>query len=113
MATVETTRKATWTGTNGSSIPASRAESGPNRVIPLNIVQEYVRAAVDGATLKQYEDESWFAAIPGFQGVWAHEASHRQALEVLEEVLFDWTILKLLHEDPDLPRVGDLDLSSI
>ncbi len=33
---------------------------------------EYLEKALEKAEYKKLEDDSWFAQIPGFEGVWAN-----------------------------------------
>jgi predicted RNase H-like HicB family nuclease len=102
----------TWTaGEDRNTNGASKAVT--QRELPPNLLQEYARLAVRGAELNRREDGSWFAEIPSFEGVWANEASHAEALDALEEVLFDWAILKIKNEDRDLPIVEGIDLNEL
>lgn len=79
--------------------------------LPIGLIQKYAKLAVKLATVKQHPDGHWFAEIPRFQGVWAKEASARESLEVLEDVLFDWLLLKIQDEDRDLPSIETIDLN--
>lgn len=60
----------------------------------------YIGKAIEKAEYKRLEDNSWFAEIPDFPGVWANgvtvEACRQELLEVLEE----WLLLKLRDRDP-------------
>jgi len=33
---------------------------------------EYIQAAIKRARYEKLEDDTWYAEIPGFQGVWAN-----------------------------------------
>ena len=79
------------------------------RPLPMDMIQTYAQAATDHAMLEQHADGGWFASIEGFPGVWAKESSQRLALEVLEEVVLEWTLLKIRDEDRDLPVLDSLD----
>ena len=81
------------------------------RPLPIGLIQRYAELAVKQATVKQHPDAHWFAEIPGFLGVWAKEASARESLEVLEDVLFDWLLLKIQDGDRDLPIIETIDLN--
>lgn len=81
------------------------------RPLPIGLIQRYVGLAVKQATIKQHPDGHWFAEIPKFQGVWAKEASAKESLEVLEDVLFDWLLLKIHDGDRDLPIIENIDLN--
>ena len=36
------------------------------------MIQEYIEHAISKAEYKRLEDETWFAEIPGYEGVWAN-----------------------------------------
>jgi predicted RNase H-like HicB family nuclease len=71
---------------------------------------QYCNEALKQAIYKQLEDASWFAEIPGFQGVWANAESVEATREELFEVLQEWLLLKLKDGDI-LPVVKDIDLN--
>lgn len=79
--------------------------------LPIGLIQRYVGLAVKQATIRQHPDGHWFAEIPKFQGVWAKEASAKESLDVLEDVLFDWLLLKIHDGDRDLPVIEHIDLN--
>ncbi len=54
----------------------------------------YIQAAMKRATYKLLEDGAYFGEIPGFQGVWASEASLEECRRVLQEVLEEWLLLR-------------------
>ena len=58
------------------------------RPMPIQLIEQYARVAARHATTRQLDDGSWFAEIEGFRGVWASEPSQKQALDVLEGVVF-------------------------
>jgi predicted RNase H-like HicB family nuclease len=69
------------------------------------MLAEYIDVALEKAEYKKLEDDSWYAEIPGFDGVWANgesvEACRRELIEVLE----GWVFLKLNDRD-SLPEIG-------
>jgi predicted RNase H-like HicB family nuclease len=71
---------------------------------------EYTQKALEMAHYKILENGTWFAEIPGFEGVWANaqtvEACRKELLEVLEE----WLVLKLIDNDP-IPEVEGMSLN--
>jgi len=71
-------------------------------------VERYAKLAVRHARVEQINGQ-WLATIEGFPGVWACERSVIEALSVLEEVVVDWTRLKIEDGDGDLPRLEDID----
>lgn len=70
---------------------------------------EYLAAALRKAEYKKLEDGSWFAEIPGFQGVWANAASVETCREELREVLEEWLLLKV-RDDDAIPVVDGLEI---
>jgi UPF0150-like len=86
-------------------------QPGGDRPLPVHLLQGYAKRAVRHAIVEQQEDGTWLATIAGFEGVWASEPSAIQALQVLEEVVFEWALLKIEDEDRDLPVLDDIDLN--
>lgn len=66
---------------------------------------EYAEKAIERAIYKQLEDGTWFAEIPGFQGVWANGKTVESCRKELWEVLEEWLILKLRDGDT-IPKIG-------
>ena len=79
--------------------------------IPWQLVETYRRAAIRRAQPRALEDGSWYAEIPGFEGVWANEENLRDCLNTLDEVLLDWLLLKIEAEDRDIPSIEGIDLN--
>ena len=69
----------------------------------------YINAALKRAEYKRLPDGSWFAEIPGFEGIWANARTVEEARGEIQEVLEEWLILKLRDGDP-LPVVDDIEL---
>ena len=59
----------------------------------------YIHAAMRHAAYKMYEDGSFFATIPDFQGVWAHAGTVEECREELRGVLEDWLLLSIANHD--------------
>jgi predicted RNase H-like HicB family nuclease len=74
------------------------------------MLTEYLQSALRRSCYKQLEDRSWFAEIPGFQGVWANADSVEACRAELVEVLEEWLLLKI-HDHDDIPALDGLDLS--
>lgn len=70
---------------------------------------EYIQRAIEKAEYKKLEDGSWFAEIPGFQGVWANGKRLEDCRNELLEVLEEWLILKLRDSEP-IPEIKGLEL---
>jgi len=70
---------------------------------------EYIEKALEKTEYKRLDDDSWFAEIPGFEGVWANgktvEGCRKELLEVLEE----WILLKLKDGDP-IPVLDGIEI---
>ncbi len=70
---------------------------------------EYTQKALEKAVYKRLDDGTWFAEIPGFEGVWADGNTVEQCRTELLEVLEEWLILKLRDKDP-IPEVEGVGL---
>lgn len=68
------------------------------------MIQEYLNASLQSAQYKMLEDKTWFAEIPGLDGVWANGESVEDCRHELLEVLEEWLILKLRDGD-EIPAV--------
>ncbi len=79
--------------------------------IPKQRIEKYLRAAMKKASARQLEDGMWYADIPGFDGVWANEEGLQDCLNVLDEVLLDWLLLKIEDEDRDIPVLEGIDFN--
>ena len=55
------------------------------------------------------EDDTWFAEIPGFRGVWANGKTIEECRKELITVLEEWIILKLRDRDP-VPEVDSFKI---
>ncbi len=82
-----------------------------NRPLPVQLIKRYALLAVMRAETERLGDGSWYAEIRGFPGVWAQGDSEDEALKEIETVVRDWTVLKILDEDKDLPIIGMIDLN--
>ncbi len=65
---------------------------------------EYCERAVAKAEYKRLEDGTWYAEIPGFQGVWSTGTTVEDCRKELVEVLEEWILLKV-HDGDELPTV--------
>ncbi len=74
------------------------------------MLTEYIQAALRRSVYKQLEDQTWFAEIPGFEGVWANAATVEACRSELAEVLEEWLLFKLHDHDP-IPSLDGLDLT--
>jgi len=70
----------------------------------------YVEAAMRQATYQLLEDGTFYAEIPGLQGVYANAETLEACRELLQEVLEGWIILGLRLQH-SLPIVDGIDLN--
>lgn len=71
---------------------------------------KYIQVALEKAEYKRLDDGSWYAEIPGFEGVWANSTSVEECRKELIEVLEEWLILKLKDGDA-VPVVNNIDIN--
>lgn len=81
--------------------------------IPEQLMARYVHAALKTALPRQLEDNTWFAEITGLNGVWGAGENPHQCLNELREVLVDWLLMKIEHEDRDIPILDGVNLNVI
>ena len=74
------------------------------------MLTEYMQAALRRSVYKQLEDQTWFAEIPGFEGVWANATTVEACRSELAEVLEEWLLFKL-HDHDLIPSLDGLDLT--
>jgi predicted RNase H-like HicB family nuclease len=72
------------------------------------MLSAYLQKALEKARYKVLEDGSWFAEIPGFDGVWANAATVEECRHEFMEVLEEWLVLKIRDQDfiPEIEGVG-------
>ena len=73
------------------------------------MLSEYTQKALEKARYKVLEDETWFAEIPGFEGVWSNAATVEECRHELMEVLEEWLVLKIRDRDP-IPEIGGVGI---
>ena len=71
------------------------------------MIIEYCKKVIERDEYKKLVDGSWFAEIPGFQGVWANGDSVEQCRNELVTVLEEWLLLKVRDGD-SVPEVAGL-----
>jgi predicted RNase H-like HicB family nuclease len=81
--------------------------------IPSETLSRYEKAVVEAARFDRLKDGSWYAEIPGFNGVWANGDTEDACREELREVLKEWLALKLRDGDDDIPVMAGNDLRSL
>jgi len=69
----------------------------------------YIQKALEKAEYKRLDNGTWFAEIPGFEGVWANRGTVEECRQELSEVLEEWLILKLRDGDP-IPSLEGVEI---
>lgn len=73
------------------------------------MIIEYLNAALKKAEYKKLDDGTWFAEIPGFDGVWANAENIEECRHELSEVLDEWLVLKIRTND-ELPLLDGAEI---
>ena len=73
------------------------------------MLTEYIQKALEKAHYKVLEDGTWFAEIPGFQGVWANAKTVEECRTELKEVLDEWLVLKIRDHD-QIPEIEGIEI---
>jgi len=68
------------------------------------MIFEYIQKALRKAEYKLLDNGTWFAEIPGFEGVWANAPTVEECRIELQEVLEEWLVLKIRDRDP-IPEI--------
>jgi len=72
---------------------------------------DYIQAAMEKAKYEILADgEGFYASIPEMPGVWANAPALEECRRELQEVIEDWMLIKLRHNDP-LPVIDGIDLN--
>ncbi|MEO7319381.1 MAG: type II toxin-antitoxin system HicB family antitoxin [Chthoniobacteraceae bacterium] len=76
----------------------------------MNILSEYIQAAMREAQFELMENGDYFGSIPSCQGAWADAPTVEECRVELQSVLEDWILVgfRLGHE---LPVVDGIDLN--
>jgi predicted RNase H-like HicB family nuclease len=70
---------------------------------------EYIQKALEKAQYKVLDDGTWFASIPGFEGVWANAKTVEECRHELLEVLEEWLVLKIRDRD-SIPEIEGVEI---
>jgi predicted RNase H-like HicB family nuclease len=76
------------------------------------MLSKYCQKALEKAAYKKLDDDTWFAEIEGFVGVWGNGITIEECRQDLLEVLEEWIILKLQDGDK-LPVIDDIEIKVI
>ena len=63
------------------------------------MLTQYIQSALSRSCYKQLEDQTWFAEIPGFEGVWANAETVEACRAELAEVLEEWLLFRIYDHD--------------
>jgi predicted RNase H-like HicB family nuclease len=76
------------------------------------MLTDYIEAAMHKAKYKILDSrEGFLGEIPGFKGLWANAKTLEACRDELRSVLESWLIIKLRHNDDDLPVAGGINLN--
>ena len=70
---------------------------------------EYIQKALRKAEYRLLDNGTWFAEIPGFEGVWANGQTVEECRIELQEVLEEWLVLKIRDRDP-IPEIEGISI---
>ena len=73
------------------------------------MLSDYMDQAMQHAQYERIEDGTYFATIPGFEGLWASGKTEGECRKELREVLEGWILLGISRHDT-LPEVDGLKL---
>ena len=73
------------------------------------MLSDYIQKALEKAQYKKLDKGTWFAEIPGFEGVWANADNVEKCRQELMEVLEEWLLLKIRDQDP-IPKIEGIDI---
>jgi predicted RNase H-like HicB family nuclease len=74
------------------------------------MLTDYIQTAMHNSHYELIEDGTFFATIPGLEGLWANAATLEECRDKLQSSLEDWLLLglKLGHQ---MPVVDGIDLN--
>jgi predicted RNase H-like HicB family nuclease len=77
------------------------------------VLSDYLDAAMRKARYKLLaKREGFFGEIPGFRGLWANARTLEECRDELRSALESWLLIKVRHQDTDLPIVAGIDLNN-
>ncbi len=76
------------------------------------MLSKYCQKALEKAEYKKLDDDTWFAEIKGFVGVWGNGITIEECRQDLLEVLEEWIILKLQDGD-SLPVIDEIEIKVV
>lgn len=88
-------------------------QSIKDALLPEQLVERFISAALDRAEVEKMEDGHFFMTIPVLRDVWAEAGDEITAAVELDETLREWVDLKLRDGDRDFPIVGGINLNNV
>jgi predicted RNase H-like HicB family nuclease len=76
----------------------------------IEVLTEYLNAAMAHAEYEDLRNEGWYGRIPSFDGLWAIAPTLEETRQELRSSLEDWILIGLTLNHP-LPVVADIDLN--
>lgn len=73
------------------------------------MLNDYIQKALEQAEYKKLDDGTWFAEIPGFQGVWSSGIHVEACRKELQEVLEEWLLLKI-RDSEAVPNIAGVEI---
>ncbi|MHB9037227.1 MAG: type II toxin-antitoxin system HicB family antitoxin [Armatimonadota bacterium] len=74
------------------------------------MLTDYIQSAMRHAHYEIMENGHYWGEIPNLQGVWANAETLEECRETLREVLEDWLMIGLRHNN-EIPIVNGIDLN--
>lgn len=74
------------------------------------MLTQYIQSAMNLAKYEILEDKTFYAEIPGFEGLYSNEDSLEKCRQELEVTLEDWLLLSLSKNLP-IPVIDSIDLT--
>lgn len=83
----------------------AKSQRGPS-LPAIGTLTEYIRAAMQRATVRSLDEEGYWGEIPGLPGVWANAPTESDCLGELQSALEDWILFGLVNRLPVPPLDG-------
>lgn len=83
----------------------------PQRLPRQDILEMYVRAAIQLLEVRRLDCGPWYASVPGLAGPWGVGRTEKRARLDFEEVLCDWITLKERDGDCDFPILNGIGIN--
>lgn len=95
------------------SLVEVRIVAGPERLVPEQLIEQYVATALRRVLVEVTEEGRYFLTVPILGDVWAEGLTEEGALAELGDVVRQWVLMKIEDHDRDLPVLGTLNLNRL